>query len=225
MKTPKYVINGKPFKSQAEIKTHFQKILKESELDVSLSGEELDDCLHLFSRHPEFDEKRGCGIKHVQVTINPVYGDRCFWLIRSDGSAIDISYLTCVKAKKKSQREQMMAACRHAVVDQILDYKRWKFGDKFLINCDMTGRLVSKDDADIDHVIPFVQLVERFIQRFRIDVESILFVENEFGVSVDFGDEHLKKSWQLFHQQNAVLQVAHRKENQSKGCRLQNESP
>lgn len=220
IRTPKYVINSKPFTSQDGIKKHFQGILRSAAIGEPIAGEKLEDCLCLFARHPEWDVKRGCGIASVCVVNNPVYGDRCFWIYRVDGTNTDISYLTCVKAKKKNAREQFMAAARHAVVNQIIEFKNSVFGLRFVAKCGITGRLVSQCDADVDHVFPFVRLAERFMQEHSIDVEFIEYKNKGDGdITTEFADLALERKWQQFHRIHAKLQITHREANQQKGCR------
>ena len=220
IRTPKYVINSKPFTSQDGIKKHFQGILKTAKIGEPLSGEELEDCIALFMRHPEWSEKKGVGVKSVQVINNPVYGDRCFWIYRTDGSTTDISYLTCVKAKKKNAREQFMAAARFAVVDQILEFKRAAFGVRFVAKCEITGRMVSEEQCHIDHVYPFSKLVDKFIKDFGIDIEFVEYKQKGDGdIVTQFAEEYIEIKWQEFHLKFAELQVTHREANQAKGCK------
>ncbi|PNQ73559.1 DUF3223 domain-containing protein [Erythrobacter sp. SAORIC-644] len=46
-------------------------------------------------RHPEADEKIGCGISHFSVRTS-IYGKRCFWVNRTDGTTDDFSYKSCI---------------------------------------------------------------------------------------------------------------------------------
>lgn len=220
IRTPKYIINSKPFTSQEAIKKHFQEVLRHAVLDQALAGETLEDCIELFKRHPEWTQKKGCGIDSVRVIENPVYGDRCFWIYRTDGTDTDISYLSCVKSKAKSPRSQFMAAARNAVVDQILDFKRQAYNGRFMVHCQITGKLVAESDADVDHVFPFVRLVDRFITQYHIDIDAVEYKNKGDGDIVTcFENDIIEKKWKKFHLKHAKLQITHRKANQSKGSK------
>ena len=69
-------------------------------------GERVSDAdeLHLralLKRHDEKVEKIGCGVDYFVVDSAPdPYGyQRCFWIVRRDGSRIDISYQHCLEKK------------------------------------------------------------------------------------------------------------------------------
>lgn len=61
------------------------------------------DAVHLtalLKRHDEADEKVGSGVDFFSVAPAPDYPDqRCFWITRTDGSRIDISYKHCLEKK------------------------------------------------------------------------------------------------------------------------------
>ena len=220
-KPPKYIINGKSFNSQDAIRQHFQCVLQSCELGKEITGELLADCLCLFERHPEFEQKRGCGISAVKVVLNPVFGDRCFWIYRTDGTDTDISYRTCVTSKKPSQRQAFMAACRAAIADQVLAFKRSRFNQHPLLKCNISGRLVSESDSHVDHFIPFINLVEHFVSTRRIDIDTVQFHPKVDGSFVtEFASESLKKQWQEYHSLNATLRITHKSENMAKGVRI-----
>jgi hypothetical protein len=220
-KPPKYIINGKAFNSQDAMRKHFQCVLQSCELGQDLTGELLQDCLCLFERHPEFEQKRGCGIASVKVVLNPVFGDRCFWIYRTDGTETDISYRACVTSKKPGQRQAFMAACRIAIADQVLAFKRFQFNRHPLVKCNISGRLVSESDSHVDHFIPFINLVEHFVSTRRIDIDAVRFKPKVDGSFVtEFACESLKKQWQEYHRLNATLRIAHKSENMAKGVRI-----
>lgn len=217
----RYWINGKPFSSQSAMKKHFQSILKSAAIGEPVSGDTFGDCISLFQRHPEWQSKSGVGIKDIVVRKNPVFNDRCFWIYRTDGTDTDISYLTCLSGRKKTGRSEFMAACRNAIVDQVLSYKRERFREFPIVRCEITGRMVSERDAEIDHVTPFCHIVDLFISERSIDISSVKYIGNGDGeITTDFADVSLMSDWQSFHRKNARLQVTHREANQAKGSKV-----
>jgi hypothetical protein len=57
------------------------------------------DLLALMKRHDEAEEKIGCGISYfiVENAPEPHPEQRCFWIVRSNYSKIDISYQHCLE--------------------------------------------------------------------------------------------------------------------------------
>ncbi|WP_414649746.1 DCL family protein [Dyella sp.] len=53
------------------------------------------DLGHLLSRHNDLNQKIGCGVSHYKVDMDG-YGGKCFWLVRSDGTEEDFTYVRCV---------------------------------------------------------------------------------------------------------------------------------
>lgn len=220
-KPPKYVINSKGFNSQPAIKLHFQGILRDAVIDADLPDEQFQDCISLFERHPDFVEKRGCGIKSVKVVFNPLFGDRCFWIYRTDGSHTDISYPTCISAKGRTPRQAFMSACRYAIADQVIAFKRSKFNAHPLVKCEISGKLVSEKDSHVDHFVPFVNMVEVFAKTRRIDIGKVDYIDKGDGdIVIEFACESLEKQWQDYHRHNCVLQIVHKDENAAKGSKV-----
>ena len=70
-------------------------------------GEKVDDDdarhLHaLLKHHTDYDAKVGIGIAYFKVNINDQYTPqtRCFWIVRTDGSIDDVSFMHCITPKK-----------------------------------------------------------------------------------------------------------------------------
>jgi Protein of unknown function (DUF3223) len=69
------------------------------------SGDRVNDAhaldLHaLLQRHDELVEKTGVGIDYFCVSAAPEpHSGKCFWIVRTDGSKVDISYVHCLEKK------------------------------------------------------------------------------------------------------------------------------
>jgi hypothetical protein len=58
------------------------------------------ELMALLERHDEKDEKVGTGIIRFEVDAAPdEHKNRCFWIVRNDGSRIDFSFKHCLEAK------------------------------------------------------------------------------------------------------------------------------
>jgi hypothetical protein len=78
----------------------------------------------LLSLHPEREEKIGPGILRFYVSPNPLNWKALQLNIeRVDGSCVDISWKTCVSGRAKTPRDNLRAAMRRAVDDQIQRFK------------------------------------------------------------------------------------------------------
>ncbi|KAG0555506.1 hypothetical protein KC19_12G173900 [Ceratodon purpureus] len=65
-----------------------------------LSVEDDEAVQAVLKYHHKYSEKVGCGIAYIKVDNSPDYPDvRCFWLVRTDGSATDFSYRKCLREK------------------------------------------------------------------------------------------------------------------------------
>ena len=64
-------------------------------------GARVSDEAALLKRHSEVAEKTGVGLDHFAVRApppdSPPFSDRCFWVVRTDGSSIDFSIGHCLK--------------------------------------------------------------------------------------------------------------------------------
>ncbi len=69
-------------------------------LGEQVSSADSIDLIALMTRHDEEVEKVGSGIAYFSVNPAPEYPDqRCFWITRTDGSHIDVSYQHCLEKK------------------------------------------------------------------------------------------------------------------------------
>lgn len=93
-------IDTMTFAKAGDAKAFFSKMLGGYALHDRVS---VDDARHLealLKRHDEHAEKVGCGIDYFAVAPAPEYPDqRCFWIVRTDASRIDISYQHCLEKK------------------------------------------------------------------------------------------------------------------------------
>jgi len=221
-KQAKYLINGKPFFSKKAMQSHFQMILAQSVIGADLPEDEFLDCLDLFKRHPEYEQKVGCGIRSVRVILDPIYFNRCFWIYRFDGSNTDISYRTCIDAKPRGAKEKFLSACRYSISNQIVAFKAKQFKDGSPVFCKITGKQVQRHECDVDHLHPFSFLIADFVKIKNIDIDAIEYVDRGDGHMVyEFLDKQLEADWKSFHYRHAVLQITKSEANQAKGCKVE----
>lgn len=200
---------------KAEIE-HFRKYLHESEEWIQLEGQAFNDVCGLIERHPSKDEKIGSGIDAIYVRRNPKFpSQRSFWIRRTDGSETDFSYLRCIDGCDKSSRHWFNIACRYAVTNQTIEFKRQAFIDYETIVCPMTGEQLTWQSCHVDHESPtFNELVDAFIQKRKIVLLESLYEKRTDGdCEVRFASFALAEDWRTFHAGNARLRVVSVKAN------------
>lgn len=180
-------------------------------LNESLMGPVYDEdavaFLHeLVGMHPESAAKVGPGIARFEIRpseINPA--QRTFWLIRVDGSETDFSYLKCITHPTPIQG--FKAACRSAVVQEIIDHKNRVFDPGHDVVCCVTGELLSPDTSHIDHAPPwtFDAIAEAFAE--GRDLVSSVRPTMDGECRTVFADPSIKADFVAFHNERADLRA------------------
>lgn len=123
------------------------------------------------------------------------------YIIKNDGSRLDISWIHCAKGKPKTIRSELLSALRTSINLQILVFKKTHDTS----SCSLCGTSTLKS-LHIDHDVQFIQLVADFL-----DTQSccpIIFDDDEdFPDRRYFFPQHSKfqQDWISFHHRNAIL--------------------
>ncbi len=88
------------FQNQSLAHEYFKKMLNRYVPGEDVTKLDAEHLLSLFKRHPDYDNKVGCGIRNFAVMPGD-YGSQCFCIIRMDGSREEFSYLRCVTQRGK----------------------------------------------------------------------------------------------------------------------------
>ena len=216
----KYKLGNERFPSKKAVTERGSGILKSgvvSERDHSF-------LMALFQNHAEWSEKEGNGVASIRVgndsTINPGGWmlNKCFWLMRRDGSEVSISFRHCIRELGGRGGGAMLAtyktAARSAISAQVLEFKSSVFGDNETVFCPDTGQQLDWDSAVVDHVYPdtFDSLLCEFTK--RAGVRNLHEVEISDYI---FGNVVFEQRWQEYHDRNAKLEVVSRKANGRRG--------
>lgn len=106
-KARRIILDTRVFEKAGDATIFFRKMLNRYSLGERVSDKDAQDLTALLNKHEEKDEKIGSGLDYFEVNLPPAdappFSVRCFWLIRKDGSRIDISYVNCLKAKPAYQ--------------------------------------------------------------------------------------------------------------------------
>jgi len=208
-------IGDKEFKNKKEALTYFKGILNTYDPKQIVNEEDFNDLVGLIKIRPDRDEKIGCGIENIQV-IEVRYKTKCFELIRKDGSKEVFSYLKCINGKSKPLLK-FSKTCRETVNEDLRNVKLSyfkKFSSKGQVKCQETGEFCKWEDLNVDHRQPntFSVIVDRFIEVYRIDLNSIEYKEIMDGV-YHFTDSKLAENFKKYHKDKANLRIVMKKKN------------
>jgi hypothetical protein len=96
-------LSTRTFDKAGDATSFFKEILNRYAIGETVSAADALDLAALVDRHDERVEKIGAGISGFEVNNPPAdappYSTRCFWIIRADGTKIDISYKHCLEPK------------------------------------------------------------------------------------------------------------------------------
>lgn len=155
----------------------------------------------VFPRHPEWSEKQASGVRNIEVRISGMYRSVGFWLIRSDGSEIDISYRTSIDGRG-TERARATNAARSEITAQI---GVWKAANPMPL-----------PGMHCDHVDPFDAIFNEWLGGVGLANGEITVISNRVGHQDLFLSRDLALSWQRFHKQRARYQWLAASENIAK---------
>jgi hypothetical protein len=110
------------FGSQTAADEHFKSILNRYELEQELNAEDHADVVSLLANHPNAKAKIGVGIRTLKVSATEYPSNRCFHIVRVDGSVENFSKEKCIKGDHSDLRK-FYVACRKAVDPELRNFK------------------------------------------------------------------------------------------------------
>jgi len=162
--------------------------------------------------HSSGVEKIGVGISHFEVRHN-LFSTTGFWLVRTDGTATDFSYLKCISPP--THRAQVTAALRRAIDDQILEFRNQALSEGPVL-CPVYNIPLTTNNSEVDHAAPltFKRLSELLVDMFG-GWDAIELQPERDGVLGDkLADWKVEWQWQDFHMARANLRLVSRAANQ-----------
>ena len=175
----------------------------------------------LLLNHPRAEEKTGPGVEAIKVAVGHNSSNRCFHVVRTDGSIEDFSIGKCIDGDH-SDFHKFCVACRRAVEADVRAYKRKFFDQNADLNgqvkCQSSGQLISYEEAHADHREPFTfsAIAHFFYKSKGLDLEVIQYdTKGKYGN--EFSDLEIIDSFREWHKENAKLRIVHGKTNLRKG--------
>jgi Protein of unknown function (DUF3223) len=160
-----------------------------------------DELRALLQGHRHWDRKVGCGIASFEVRP-AAYGNRCFWIVRTDGKETDISFVQALSPT--SQKQDVQRAMRAAVEDQCAEF-----------------RLAHNVPAGwhVDHVVPLDKLTAEYLAAAGLTWDAVPIESDDGDVGSRITDLAFVSEWQRWHRAHAQLQGLPAAENLRKGNR------
>jgi hypothetical protein len=216
----KYKLGTRNFASQTSIKDFCQDVLKRYSDSQRIVGDDDLFLRDLIKRHPDAIKKIGCGIRHFTKDRTIHARGSCFWIHRLDGSVCDFSYDKAATGRRETLDASFNRACRWIVQADILDAKEEAFmlhgNEDGLIECELSGRLIDRIEAQADHAPPmvFAAIVTAF-KALMFDKLSpgIFRPQPEGSVIVEFADEQIAAKFLRYHHRVAKLRIIAKNEN------------
>src|SRR5271170_6934999 len=140
------IVNGREFASRTDCILYFRTMLNRHTAGQPVNEDDAADLADLLLRHPEAVDKIGSGIDHFEVRVPPQFGGLCFWIVRTDGSETDFSFMTCVRGRAKLVSQEFREACRMAIQNDVAKAKQAYFTRNQDVSgrvaCEVTGQLL-----------------------------------------------------------------------------------
>jgi len=222
MAKPVELSNGRSWKTKSAAKQHFKEILaRYNDNNVITDYDDHSDLSALLERFDvlvaEGAPKIGPGIERFERRLNKGDGwsSPGFWVVRTDKTATDFSYLKAVDGNPQSQSQEFYNACHNAVSRDLLHMKQHQF-DHFTnvdgeIECDITGKLVVYADANLNHANPpFGAIVNGFrdLKGWELAFPSgILTISKDAQLSTHFADNAIAREFKDFHHNVAEMRI------------------
>ena len=190
---------------KADIEAAIRNITNNVPLNQPLTKAQEDFLVPILQHHAEWNQKRGIGIKHleVRINVNGTGSTRGIWIVREDGSEIDISWVVALKENgETTPREDLKAAAREAIQSQMHNaHDELPCG-----RCPLCGEIMKRyDHLHADHIEPFEVLFNDFFG----GREHQIAISNE-GTSTQIVDPKILSGWRQYHAEKAKLRLVHK---------------
>lgn len=193
------------------LKEQIQEKIKSSDLNTPLSKEVESYFLKVLKHHYSFDEKIGCGMKHLEVRENHVGGiTRGIWIIRNDNSECAISWLKILdQPGPPTPKSYVTKAARQEIDEQIQSFRST---DRTHVCC-LCKELIGVKKNHIDHIILFDTIWTDFLGSKGMDYKDVLTIQDEQTLVKTFQDRALAEEWKMYHKDHATLRKVHERCN------------
>lgn len=167
--------------------------------------------------HPYPETKLHKPIVGVELYVRYGRANNNLCFVYEDGTKQPFSWNKCCKGKQSGDTTSIRNALRDAINEQIVECLNKTFGDKFLVLCPMTGKLLDRKSVHVDHAPPaFADIVLMWLRRQCIELSDIVLADDAQGGQI-MAPGPQRDSWVAFHKSHACLRVVCAQWNTSAG--------
>ena len=195
-----------------------QDLLGRTPPETILTGEDKDLLIALARTHYHKEELIGPGIQGIIVGKNE-FGYRGFEVLRVDGTRQPWSFKKAIYPPETGiggwSISSIRSAFRAEVSDQTQAYKTKVIAQGKM--CPISGHALSWDTTDIDHVLPFSDLLKDFLKQHGLTLNQVeVFQEPGNAGAHRLVDRNLADVWSAWHKEHAELRALWRDAHRSK---------
>jgi hypothetical protein len=213
----KYRIGNNLFETQKQAIEYVRNMISQIEIEdiIDERHSHFNSIMEIVENHRDFMIKRGVGIHHFKIVINPLNKCKELHLYRIDDSECVVSYIVCAqdsiinKSKMKIHdiKFKLYDAMREAISEQILKFKINCRSSPFLYSCVKCGVNDQDIEYHVDHDNPsFMHLRDSFLNNKEFPTQ-FSYIQNTYVNKFRREDEQFKNEWAEYHRQNASLQI------------------
>ena len=210
---------------------NLRRILSSYKSGDTVSEDDFNELMKHFQHHEHWNTTKcpsPLHVKRIEVDKSPSgYPHNCFYVVRDDGSRIDISYKQVVEGEFPTKRKEetinpdIVFACRNAIKPMIDKFREIVFSKAKgrIVHSGLTGKefkIETRNDFQLDHYDKdFIDVVKGFVKSNNITIDDVESVE---GVSceVRFKSEETIKSFIDYHNHNTNLRLTTPNENRTR---------
>lgn len=166
----------------------------------------------LFARNVEASQKTAAGVAGFFWAKSPQHSTECFWVKRTDGSETEFGLQACLDGFARLNRSALRAAVR----EDVERYRNLRIlpADLDFVS-EYSGLRFPVAEAEVDHVVPFDQIIDDFFSPRGIDLAAALLTAAVDAQSEPvWRDPPLIAEFRTFHG-TFRLRLVHSRENQS----------
>lgn len=208
-----YWWKGLGYNTKHKLEEHIRRMMTKYPNCVPLGMVDQEFMTKVLTHHHSFVEKCGdSGLAHYIIDMSPERPDnshknkhaRCFYIVRNDGSRIDISWIKAIKPSGNlTDNEIVSKAARNEVTVQIREFRTQTLVPS---TCELCGGPITPcTETEVDHIVFFKHILETFLALHGYNYKTLkIKVANNY-----FTEPELANHWREYHKENATLRIVH----------------
>jgi len=219
----KYIIHDQQFKTKKECLEYTRALLNAMPVCLVRRGDKNFLYLSaLIEKHPNYEEKIGCGLDFFSVengTLNKT--SKHLNIYRVDGSVESISWNNCCKFSLNCEYNPKMyltQAMRTTIAYDTLEYKK---------NADNECALCKSREGsfETDHIYPFSKIRDEFLATCQTEVPTTFSkCPTYYNTKFKEEDKEFENEWLSYHTAKRSYQILCKNCNGTKGAKIGGES-